>query len=143
MNRSPLVTLPVLLAWLALCLPWQICESDCRTAVVGGWQHDCHLPAALGGCAGHCHEEGRDNDPGSGGHQGDDRDGSHTKIRIPVSEPGPADNGPQLSPPCFGVCGCALPETKGLPERIFTRCTGPPGSVRRTLSRIRSVVLLL
>lgn len=141
MNRSPQVTLPALLAWAALCLPWQICVSDCRTAVVGGWKHDCHLPTALGGCAGHCHDEG--DDPHGDRCQRDDSDGNHTKLQIPVREPGESGVGTRPPPPCFADCICGSAERDGLAKRILARCTGPPGSFGNKLPRLRSVVLLL
>lgn len=147
MNRF-LVTLPALFAWLAMCLPWQVCQSDCRTAVVGGWGHDCHLPGLHGACAGHGHHSHRDPD---GPDQDSDgcpvrRDnGSHSKLVIPLSEPEPGGvPGPgydELTWP--GGCACTSMGPDGLARGILARCAGPPGPAAGLLRELRSVVLLL
>ena len=142
MKRLP-VMLPALIAWVALCLPWQICKSDCRTAVVGGWKHDCHLVEAH--CKGHGHACGDATqahpDAGCSGLCNLD-EGDHDRLAIPLVEPvaAPAfeDLGTEAS---LGVVPAA--ELQGLPRRVLCRGTGPPGTTATRLVQLRSVVLLL
>lgn len=142
--RRPLVTLAAVLAWIALCLPWQICASDCRTAIVGGWQHDCHLPDAHAGCPhrGHGHRHDGEGDHPGGTCCGFDDGGSHLKLLVPLSEPGAAPQYEEPTPPHLAATR-GLGELSGMPRRILARCTGPPGRAGNSLSNLRSVVLLL
>ena len=142
MKRLP-VLLPALIAWVALCLPWQICKSDCRTAVVGGWQHDCHLAEAHDKCHGHSHGDTTGTHPDAGGCGLCNLDeGDHDRLAIPLVEPAAApafeDLGTEAS---LGVVPPA--ELHGLPRRVLCRGTGPPGTTGSNLVQLRSVVLLL
>ena len=147
MKRFPLI-LPALIAWVALCLPWQICSSDCRTAVVGGWQHDCHLADAS--CShGHGHGGGgggggtTQTQPGGNGRGFcNPGDGEHDKLTIPLVEP--------VAVPAFEDLGDEVTwgavswvELCGLPRSVLCRGTGPPGARAESPAKLRSAVLLL
>ncbi len=146
MKRS-LALLPALLAWVALCLPWQVCRSDCRTAVVGGWHHDCHLQSAHDGCHGHSRggtvDRAKDQDcrPADGGIQSPG-DGDHEQLTLPLAEPVVAPAFEDLAVPAWS--GAVEPiQLWGLPRRIIACCTGPPGPWGSSLPELRCVVLLL
>ena len=141
-----LTLLPALLAWLALCLPWQLCRCDCRTAVVGPWEHECHLDR---GCEHTHHGDTHHSHATDVQTPGTDHrcscpscGGRHEPLVLPLTKP--------VTPPGFDddpvpmlhtVAGVAA--LQGHPQECIARCVGPPGSLDRVFARPRSVVLLL
>lgn len=136
---------PALLAWLVLMLPWQVCESDCQTAIVGIlWSHSCHVPAAHGECTSH-HGHGKHDLSGCGGPCGGGSDlgeGEHQRLQLPAVEPGPPEVTYDLGQPqTFGDVELTVPlAAPAGGSRWCSRPPGPPGN-RQVL--LRSVVLLL